>query len=219
MKAPDETIADLRTKIDRLQSEFESYKIHLPGAVVEILLEPKRPRVVFLNRIAEVVFGFSPEDVERGLMFWEMVATEAEFGRIVEISKKYFGESVFGEKPYRRSKKQELFEFQMRRKSGETFFAEVQTSVVMDENKIPYKIVAVFRDISRRKQLERDKEHLIQDLQDAIEMIKKIQGFSGICSSCHRIENRDGQWVSLNEFLLEQSDFNIRDNLCPDCDD
>ncbi|MBS1271582.1 MAG: hypothetical protein MAGBODY4_00714 [Candidatus Marinimicrobia bacterium] len=154
--------------IDTLQKEFDSYKYHLPGAMIEVNLDINNPQVTFMNRIARILFGYDEDDLEDGLMFWEMVQSEEEYRRVLQLCISYFGESVLEGKPYQRSDKQELFEMQMKRKDGASFNAEVQASVIMDEENIPHKLVAVFRDISRRKLLEKDRERLIQELQGAL---------------------------------------------------
>jgi|GEM_PF-3555814 len=204
--------------VEDLREQFEFYKYHLPGAMIEVTLDVDSPQITFMNRIAQILFGYDESDIEDGLIFWEMVASDEEAERILQLSFDYFGNSVMKGEPYQRSAEQELFEINMKRKDGSFFYAEVQASVIMNEDKIPYKLVAVFRDISRRKLLEKDHKNLIQELQGAIDDLKSFQGLMEICESCHRIKTKDGTWMDMETFLNEKSQIELKDVKCPDCE-
>ncbi|MCF7803054.1 MAG: PAS domain S-box protein [Candidatus Marinimicrobia bacterium] len=207
----------LERKLLALKREFQHFKYHLPGAVVEVRLDIENPKVLFINRIAEFVLGFKQQDVEEGLSFWHMVASEKESKRILQLSIEYFGESIFQEKPYDRVKKQELFELHLQRKNGDKFMAEAQTSVRMDENRIPHTIVVVLRDITKRKILERDRENLIEELQEANRIIQLLQNDMELCESCHRIKAGEDLWQTPEEYLRMNTTGDLSLSLCPDC--
>ncbi len=74
-----------------------------------------------------------------------------------------------------------------------------------------------WRLIQERKQAEKEREKLINELQDALAKVKKLSGLIPICSSCKKIRDDQGYWNQLEKYLLEHSDATLSHGLCPDC--
>ncbi|MBU0946219.1 MAG: PAS domain-containing protein [Proteobacteria bacterium] len=55
-------------------------------------------------------------------------------------------------------------------------------------------LIGVILDITDRKKAENEKEHLIGELQDALEKVKLLSGFLPICASCKNIRDDQGYW-------------------------
>ena len=55
---------------------------------------------------------------------------------------------------YVRSGKQELYEFLMRKKDGSVFYAETQSSFILDRDGIPIKMQTIIRHVTERKRSE-----------------------------------------------------------------
>jgi hypothetical protein len=64
---------------------------------------------------------------------------------------------------------------------------------------------------------ELEKNKLIDDLQQALSTIKRLQGILPICSSCKKIRNDDGLWTQLEIYIGEHSDAEFSHGLCSDC--
>lgn len=75
----------------------------------------------------------------------------------------------------------------------------------------------VWRDITKRKQLENEKENLIKELQRALDEIKSFQGIIPICSSCKKIRDDKGSWNRLEAYIESHSDVVFSHGICPDC--
>ena len=67
------------------------------------------------------------------------------------------------------------------------------------------------------KEREQEKNKLIDDLQQALTTIKKLQGILPICSSCKKIRNEEGRWTQLESYICRHSEAEFSHGLCPDC--
>jgi PAS domain-containing protein len=75
----------------------------------------------------------------------------------------------------------------------------------------------VFRDVTERTRVEREKERLITELTDAVTDIKALRGLLPICSSCKKIRDDGGYWQHLESYIAEHSEAQFSHSLCPDC--
>jgi PAS domain S-box-containing protein len=139
---------DLHPEYAALRKEYADFRYHLPDALLEIDLATFQ--VVYLNRMAEIVFGFSQRDVADGLTASAILAPE-EFTKSMEILQRYVAESRATGKPYTRSGTVDIFEVLLRRKDGERFLGESQSSFVLDERGIPVRMLTLVRDVSARR--------------------------------------------------------------------
>jgi len=67
------------------------------------------------------------------------------------------------------------------------------------------------------KERELEKNKLINDLQQALTTIKKLQGILPICSSCKKIRSEEGQWTPLESYICRHSEAEFSHGLCPEC--
>jgi PAS domain S-box-containing protein len=72
-------------------------------------------------------------------------------------------------------------------------------------------------DITDRKRIEKEKEKLIIELQDALSEVKKLSGFLSICSSCKKIRDDKGYWQQVEEYISDHSEALFSHGICPDC--
>ena len=77
--------------------------------------------------------------------------------------------------------------------------------------------VAIFGDITRRKRIERERERLIHELQEALANIKRLRGLLPMCASCKKIRDDKGYWNELEAYISEHSEAEFTHGLCPDC--
>ena len=77
----------------------------------------------------------------------------------------------------------------------------------------------VFIDISKRKQAEKEREKLINELQIALKEIKTLKGIIPICSHCKKIRDDAGYWNILESYIQEYSDASFSHSMCPECSD
>jgi phosphoserine phosphatase RsbU/P len=58
----------------------------------------------------------------------------------------------------------------------------------------------------------------VEDLQDALDHVKTLQGLLPICMYCHKIRAEDETtWEQIDEYLTEHTDVQLSHGLCPEC--
>jgi PAS domain S-box-containing protein len=72
-------------------------------------------------------------------------------------------------------------------------------------------------DITERKQIEDERERLVEDLQKALAEIKQLSGLLPICSGCKKIRDDKGYWNQIEEYISAHSEATFSHGLCPDC--
>lgn len=111
-------------------------------------------------------------------------------------------------------------EYRMLTKDGGIKWILDNAKIVQRDNEgKPLRMSGTHMDISARKQLEQDKEELIDSLQAALDEINVLQGVIPICSYCHKIRDDEGIWDKLETYLAKHSDAKFSHGICPDCVD
>lgn len=57
----------------------------------------------------------------------------------------------------------------------------------------------------------------IQDLSDTLARTMALTGRFRICSSCKKIQDEEGEWKLIEDFIREHSDAELKQIVCPDC--
>lgn len=78
-------------------------------------------------------------------------------------------------------------------------------------------ILATFRDPSERIRIEKEREKLIRELQEALAKIKTLRGLLPICASCKKIHDDDGYWHQVETYISNHSEAHFSHGFCPDC--
>ncbi len=105
-------------------------------------------------------------------------------------------------------------------------FALIYLALIKTGIEEPYNLI--FLDLDRtnkelkeeiqvRKRTEAEKERLIENLTNALEEIKTLQGLLPICSICKHIRDDKGYWNSIETYFSEHAQLEFSHGLCPDC--
>ena len=108
------------------------------------------------------------------------------------------------------------FEEEHHKKNKLEFFAHVKISPLFTDNKLD-SFIFIIRDITERKEREKEREKLIRELSNAIDKIKTLQGLIPICASCKKIRTDDGYWEEVEVYVKEHSKADFTHGLCPAC--
>jgi PAS domain S-box-containing protein len=73
------------------------------------------------------------------------------------------------------------------------------------------------RDITERKQIERERERLNHELQEAQSRIRVLDGLLPICATCKKIRNEQGNWEQMEGYITRRSEAAFSHGICPDC--
>jgi hypothetical protein len=72
-------------------------------------------------------------------------------------------------------------------------------------------------DITERKQVEKDRDKLIVDLQKSLSEVKTLRGFLPICSHCKKIRDDKGYWNQIESYIQKHSETEFSHSICPEC--
>ncbi len=103
------------------------------------------------------------------------------------------------------------------RSDGEIRHCLVRGQAVRGENEKIERLQGIFLDITESKQLESKKDHLIDELKQALSKVKKLEGVLPICSHCKKIRDDMGDWQQIEEYIYERSDAQFSHGICPEC--
>jgi hypothetical protein len=108
-------------------------------------------------------------------------------------------------------------ELQLQRKDGSLIDVSLNASAVRDETGNILLSRSVWRDITKRKQAEAEREQLIETLQEALKEIRTLRGILPICSFCKKVRDDKGHWEPLDVYVHKYSEADISHGICPDC--
>jgi PAS domain S-box-containing protein len=146
------------------------------------------------------MLGYTMEEVlELHTWDWEAIMSEAEIrANFADLTKTRM-----------------TFETSHRRKDGTIYDAEVTASGAKlgDEPMV----LTITRNITDRKQAYQERERLIEELQDAMERVKTLNGLIPICASCKKIRDDKGYWQQVEVYVRDHSEAKFSHGICPEC--
>jgi PAS domain S-box-containing protein len=75
----------------------------------------------------------------------------------------------------------------------------------------------IIRDISERKQHEKERDGLIDRLQKSLNKVRKLSGLLPICASCKKIRDDKGYWNQIEGYIRDHSEAEFSHGICPEC--
>lgn len=101
-------------------------------------------------------------------------------------------------------------------KGQRRYFEIIQNPIRDREGKVTGVSVVVL-DITKRKQIEDERNELVHDLQTALGNVKVLQGLLPICSVCKKIRDDDGYRHQVEVYVRDRTYANFSHSYCPDC--
>ncbi len=77
--------------------------------------------------------------------------------------------------------------------------------------------IIVQRDVTAERRMIAERELLIQQLQETVNKLRKLNGVVSICMFCKKIRDENQEWNSIETFLRHRLDFELNHGLCLDC--
>lgn len=93
----------------------------------------------------------------------------------------------------------------------------VQLIRLRDRQKKEQGKLIILRDITARKQLEQEREGLINTLQETLSQVKTLKGLLPICANCKKIRDDTGYWQDVAVYIRDHSEAEFSHGICPDC--
>ena len=101
------------------------------------------------------------------------------------------------------------------KKNGKIIHLEIFGSTIQLSGKLA--VSGSILDITARKQMEEQREKLIEALQKALSEVKTLRGFLPICSYCKKIRDDKGYWSQIEAYIHNHSDVEFSHSICPEC--
>lgn len=74
------------------------------------------------------------------------------------------------------------------------------------------------QEIERRKEAERERDEVIQELRKSLSEVKTLRGLLPICATCKSIRDDKGYWNRIEVYIRDHSDAEFSHGICPDCE-
>jgi hypothetical protein len=101
--------------------------------------------------------------------------------------------------------------------SGRHIWVRSVGEAVRDAEGKIIRIQGAFQDITARKEVEAEREKLINDLQDALAEVKTLREFLPICSYCRKVRDDQNYWSQIENYISEHTSTKFSHGICPDC--
>ncbi|MEZ4591983.1 MAG: histidine kinase N-terminal 7TM domain-containing protein [Chloroflexota bacterium] len=77
--------------------------------------------------------------------------------------------------------------------------------------------LVIVRNISKRKEMEAEREELIETLQNTLAQVKTLRGLLPICANCKKIRDDDGYWQDVAVYVRDHTEAEFSHSICPEC--
>ena len=192
-----------KTSAERLAKHLESLMYQAPAG---FLLVDEGGNIIFVNRLVEKMFDYQKEELigqkvemlipERFCK--EHISQRTDFIKVPSARKMGKGRNLYG-----------------KAKDGREFPVEVGLGYSRSQSGTL--VSAVIIDISRQLEVERERESLIAELQEALSTVKKLSGLLPICAGCKKIRDDTGYWNRIEAYIRDHSEADFSHGICPDC--
>ena len=159
---------------------------------------------IYVNKKFAEIFGYSVEECLNNMHFQQTIHPEDLDVVREQISKRISGkvDSV-------------NYTFWGIKKNGKMILVEIFGSKIQLNGKPA--VAGSILDITARKQVEEQREELIEALQKALSEVKTLRGFLPICSYCKKIRDDKGYWSQIESYIHKHSDAEFSHGICPEC--
>jgi PAS domain S-box-containing protein len=199
-----EDIQEEKSKTELLAKDLEKFKMAVENASDHIIITDAEGTVLYANRAAEKITGFSKEEMmnKKAALLWKLPMPNDYYEEMWDVIKN----------------KKQVFagEIKNKRKNGEVYTAEVSISPVLDgDNNILY-FVGIEHDISYQKEAEEQVRQVLNNLQEESQKLSIAKSkddaiLNGIGDGII-VTDQDGNIVSINNATVEMLGV-IRDEL------
>jgi PAS domain S-box-containing protein len=163
---------------------------------------------IFFHGAVEAITGYTEDELTAGRPRWDQIIHPEDLSLFASKEEKKLHAIV--NYKYER-------EYRIIRKDGQIRWVHEIIQSVCCNSIAPNVVQGTIYDITESKQIKKEREHLISELQEALATIRTLQGIIPICSSCKKIRNEKGNWEQLEAYIRENSNAEFSHSLCPDC--
>lgn len=173
------------------------------SAVGGLIITDMDGKIRFVNVAFCKMFEYSPAQVmgkqAMDLFAGKEIRNFADLMTIIDISK------------------DDTVDLTVKNREDREFIVEVAASNVTTGSGAVVGRMASFIDITRRKEIEAEKDSLILKLHDALRRIRTLRGIIPICAACKKIRDDQGIWNQIESYIRDHSDADFSHGICPEC--
>ncbi len=194
----------LETQKEFIRREQEYHEIFNATNESIFMLDANDGTIIKSNHTAVNVLGYSKEEF-LGQTLDDIIVVP--FGSEIE--------SVTADVKQAQEKGPQQFERQFRDEDGHILWGEITLKhAIIGEQDC---VLAVVRDISERKKIEKQRDEVIENLKNALEEIETLRDILPLCCHCKKIRNEEGSWEELEEYIHQNLGSAVSHSICPEC--
>jgi PAS domain S-box-containing protein len=103
------------------------------------------------------------------------------------------------------------------RKTGVPLWGNLTVERIEDSTGQMLFVLAMLEDISERRRAAAEREHMIEELKEALASVKTLRGLIPICASCKKVRDDKGYWSQVEVYVRDRSEAEFSHDICPDC--
>jgi PAS domain S-box-containing protein len=195
--------AELQSSNRKMTNEKNKYLTIFESLASPVLLFDAENRLDSLNHAAAVFFNLSHSP---GRAYYSSDTTHPTPPALSEALNRF----STSEEPEQISERELVV-------SGQSHFLRIHLKRMLDVSQKFQGTVVILTDLTERQQAAREREQLIQQLQEALGNVKTLSGLLPICAACKKIRDDKGYWSSVESYVQQHSDARFTHGFCPDC--
>lgn len=196
-------VADQQREIAALRQSEQRYREIFENANDLIHSLDAEGRILYTNRLWRDTLGYTAAEATRMRIF-----------DIVDLDCRDKCQGIFA--CLMRGEKTPPTEAVFVSKDGRKIQVEGRCNPKYDNGKA-VELMGIFRDITERKNLEAQREALIEQLKEAVANIRTLEGYLPICASCKKVRDDKGYWNGIEEYIRTHTRADFTHGMCPDC--
>ncbi|MEQ8188709.1 MAG: PAS domain S-box protein [Candidatus Eremiobacterota bacterium] len=88
--------------------------------------------------------------------------------------------------------------------------------IFKEDNRQVLILIAV-EDITEQKNILKEEENLVMELQSSLDYINSMKGLLPLCASCKNIRDDNGYWYRIEAYIESHSQAEFTHSICPEC--
>lgn len=158
-------------------------------------------RCVFSNEAYREWFGWGPEEM-LGRTIKEVL------GPLYELNLNYIQAALRGEK--------QVFERQIQLpKGGVRQSITTYTPDIVDGRVVGFAVHIA--DVTALRARESALEQVLRERDEALAEVQALKGLLSICAGCKSIQDGQGSWHSIEDYVSQRADVSFSHSMCPKC--
>jgi PAS domain S-box-containing protein len=198
-------VTERRRSEEALRRSRESFQQLFDEAPIGMAILAGGIEFTRVNRALCAMLGYSKEELI-GLGFDRFVEPADLEGHLVAAGEFFEG-------------KRSSFKVEARYlpKTGAALWGNLTVERIEDSTGQMLFVLVMVEDISERRRAAAEREHMIEELTEALASVKTLRGLIPICASCKKVRDDKGYWSQVEVYVRDRSEAEFSHDICPEC--